>query len=29
MPYLEDGFGKRMRTEYVLVWRRRSSQDAA
>ena len=29
MPYLEDGFGKRMRTEYVLVWRRRPSHLAA
>lgn len=29
MPYLEEGFGKRMRTEYVLVWRRRSSEPAA
>jgi len=29
MPYLEDGFGKRMRTEYVLVWRRRPSQNDA
>lgn len=29
MPYLEHGFGKRMRTEYVLVWRRSSSETAA
>lgn len=29
MPYLEERFGKRMRTEYVLVWRRRASERAA
>lgn len=27
MPYLEGSFGRRMRSEYVLVWRRRSAPD--